>query len=297
MKKIVKLELCNITPFKNHPFKVKQDDSFIELKDSIRINGLLEPLLVRSDNAGGYELISGHRRKLAMELIGIKEANAYIKELTDDEAIVEMVDSNIRRENVLPSEKAKAYKMKLTSMKHQGKKVHTSDHDGPKLTTEKIGLEFGDSSTNVKRYVRLTYLEDELLNIVDNSYIEQNAKLSLGITTAVELSYLSKEDQLLLLDAIDYNQATPSRAQAIQIRKLSENKQLTVDVLDQILSEEKGNQHQQIAFNKKNIESVLPKELIKRDKRYIEQYIIKAIQNYNNHLENNERGDDYDLAL
>lgn len=295
--KITELNINKLDGFKNHPFKVVDDLDMKELEQSIINNGLLEPILVRPKESNRFEIISGHRRIYALKQIGIDKVPCIIKDLSDDQAVIEMVDSNIRRENVLPSEKAKAYKMKLTSMKHQGKKVHTSDHDGPKLTTEKIGLEFGDSSTNVKRYVRLTYLEDELLNIVDNSYLEQNAKLSLGITTAVELSYLSKEDQLLLLDAIDYNQATPSRAQAIQIRKLSENKQLTVDALDQILSEEKGNQHQQIAFNKENIERVLPKELIKRDKRYIEQYIIKAIQNYNNHLENNERGDDYDLAL
>ena len=122
MKKIVKLELCNITPFKNHPFKVKEDDSFKELKDSIKENGLLEPLLVRSDNAGGYELISGHRRKLALELCGIKEADCYIEELSDDEATIKMVDSNIYRNLILPSEKAFAYKMKLEAIKHQGKK-------------------------------------------------------------------------------------------------------------------------------------------------------------------------------
>lgn len=122
MKKIVKLELCNITSFKNHPFKVKQDDSFIELKDSIRMNGLLEPLLVRPDKTGGYELISGHRRKLALELCGMKEADCYIEDLSDDEATIKMVDSNIYRNLILPSEKAFAYKMKLEAIKHQGKK-------------------------------------------------------------------------------------------------------------------------------------------------------------------------------
>ena len=283
--------------FKNHPFKVVDDLDMKELEQSIINNGLLEPIVVRTKDNNRYEIISGHRRVYALKEIGIEKVPCIIKELSNDQAVIEMVDSNIRRENILPSEKAKAYKMKLTSMKHQGKKVHTSDHDGPKLTTEKIGLEFGDSSTNVKRYVRLTYLDDELLNIVDNSFIEQNAKLSLGITTAVELSYLSKEDQKLLLDAIDYNQATPSRAQAIRIRKLSENNQLTEEVLDDILSEEKGNQHQQISFNKENIERVLPKDLITRDKRYIEQYIIKALENFNKSKDSIERGDAYDLDM
>ena len=295
--KITELNINKLDGFKNHPFKVVDDLDMKELEQSIINNGLLEPILVRPKDNNKYEIISGHRRVYALKEIGIEKVPCIIKELSNDQAVIEMVDSNIRRENILPSEKAKAYKMKLTSMKHQGKKVHTSDHDGPKLTTEKIGLEFGDSSTNVKRYVRLTYLDDELLNIVDNSFIEQNAKLSLGITTAVELSYLSKEDQKLLLDAIDYNQATPSRAQAIRIRKLSENNQLTEEVLDDILSEEKGNQHQQISFNKENIERVLPKDLITRDKRYIEQYIIKALENFNKSKDSIERGDAYDLDM
>lgn len=269
------IEVSKLKTFKNHPFKVKDDLDMRELEQSIRNNGLLEPILIRPQENGNYEIISGHRRVFALKKIGTDKVECIIKELDNDQAVIEMVDSNIKREHILPSEKAKAYKMKLNSMKHQGKKVHTSDQDGPKLTTEKIGLEFGDSSTNVKRYVRLTYLDDELLNIVDNSFVEQNAKLSLGITTAVELSYLTKEDQKLLLDAIDYNQATPSRAQAIQIRKLSEENKLTEELLDKILSEEKGNQHQQISFNKKNIERALPIELINRDKRYIEEYIIK----------------------
>ena len=295
--KITVLNINKLDGFKNHPFKVIDDLYMKELEQSIINNGLLEPIVVRTKENNRYEIISGHRRVYALKEIGIEKVPCIIKELSNDQAVIEMVDSNIRRENILPSEKAKAYKMKLTSMKHQGKKVHTSDHDGPKLTTEKIGLEFGDSSTNVKRYVRLTYLDDELLNIVDNSFIEQNAKLSLGITTAVELSYLSKEDQKLLLDAIDYNQATPSRAQAIRIRKLSENNQLTEEVLDDILSEEKGNQHQQISFNKENIERVLPKDLITRDKRYIEQYIIKALENFNKSKDSIERGDAYDLDM
>ncbi len=295
--KITVLNINKLDGFKNHPFKVIDDLDMKELEQSIINNGLLEPIVVRTKENNRYEIISGHRRVYALKEIGIEKVPCIIKELSNDQAVIEMVDSNIRRENILPSEKAKAYKMKLTSMKHQGKKVHTSDHDGPKLTTEKIGLEFGDSSTNVKRYVRLTYLDDELLNIVDNSFIEQNAKLSLGITTAVELSYLSKEDQKLLLDAIDYNQATPSRAQAIRIRKLSENNQLTEEVLDDILSEEKGNQHQQISFNKENIERVLPKDLITRDKRYIEQYIIKALENFNKSKDSIERGDAYDLDM
>lgn len=295
--KINLIDISNLESFNNHPFKVQDDLDMEELEQSIINNGLLEPIIVRHKRNDKYEIISGHRRVFALNKIGIKEVPCIVKELTDNQAIIEMVDSNIKREFILPSEKAKAYKMKLESMKHQGKKVHTSDQDGPKLTTEKIGLEFGDSSTNVKRYIRLNFLEKELLDIVDNSFIDLNSTLSLGITTAVELSYLPKDDQILLLGSIEYNQATPSRAQAIKIRKLSEENKLTVETIDNILLEEKGNQHQQISFNKENIENVLPKELLKRDKRYIEKYIIKAIENYNKSLSVIERGDDNDLDL
>lgn len=295
--KINLIDISKLESFNNHPFKVQDDLDMEELEQSIINNGLLEPIIVRHKSNDKYEIISGHRRVFALNKIGIKEVPCIVKELTDNQAIIEMVDSNIKREFILPSEKAKAYKMKLESMKHQGKKVHTSDQDGPKLTTEKIGLEFGDSSTNVKRYIRLNFLEKELLDIVDNSFIDLNSTLSLGITTAVELSYLPKDDQILLLGSIEYNQATPSRAQAIKIRKLSEENKLTVETIDNILLEEKGNQHQQISFNKENIENVLPKELLKRDKRYIEKYIIKAIENYNKSLSVIERGDDNDLDL
>ena len=295
---IEEIEISRLDSFANHPFKVKYDLDMQELEQSIKNNGLLEPILVRPKHNDRYEIISGHRRVYALNRIGIEKVKCIIKELSNDQAIIEMVDSNIKREHILPSEKAKAYKMKLNSMKHQGKKIHTSDQEGPKLTTEKIGLEFGDSSTNVKRYIRLTFLDEKLLDIVDNSYIDQNAKLTLGINTAVELSYLSKEDQELLVDAIDYNQSTPSRAQAIKIRKLSEQGKVTEEILDEILSEEKGNQHQQISFNKENILEVLPKELIKRDKRYIEKYIIEAIKNYKNiNYEQNKGGGEYDLDL
>lgn len=295
--KINLIDISKLESFNNHPFKVQDDLDMEELEQSIINNGLLEPIIVRHKRNDKYEIISGHRRVFALNKIGIKEVPCIVKELTDNQAIIEMVDSNIKREFILPSEKAKAYKMKLESMKHQGKKVHTSDQDGPKLTTEKIGLEFGDSSTNVKRYIRLNFLEKELLDIVDNSFIDLNSTLSLGITTAVELSYLPKDDQILLLGSIEYNQVTPSRAQAIKIRKLSEENKLTVETIDNILLEEKGNQHQQISFNKVNIENVLPKELLKRDKRYIEKYIIKAIENYNKSLSVIERGDDNDLDL
>ena len=293
MKKIVKLELCNITPFKNHPFKVKQDDSFIELKDSIRINGLLEPLLVRPDKIGGYELISGHRRKLALELCGIKEADCYIEDLSDDEATIKMVDSNIYRNLILPSEKAFAYKMKLDAMKHQGKKTFgTECHK----SRDKIAESSSDSSRQIHNYIRLTNLIPELLQLVDDTVLkDKRTVLTMGLKPAVELSYLNKDEQKLVYMGITYEDLTPSHGQAIKIRQLAKNKELTFDSLEDILCEQKGNQHEQISFNKSNIEKALPSELLKRDKRYIEQYIIKAIENYRK--QELERGDVYDLDM
>ncbi|MGM9876799.1 MAG: ParB/RepB/Spo0J family partition protein [Bacilli bacterium] len=293
--KVEDIDISLIDVFENHPFKVVEDISFLELKQSIKNNGLLNPVIVRKKDDDRYEMISGHRRLLAMKQNGDKTIQAIVKELSKDQAIIDMVDSNLQRELILPSEKAFAYKMKLEAMKHQGKKVDTLDPEGPKLnSTEKIGLEFGASATNVKRYIRLTYLIPELLDYVDKTAINKNEILTIGIKPAVELSFLSKDSQQLVADAIDYNQATPSYAQAMQIRKLEENGELTDDLLDEILSEEKGNQHEQISFNRKKIEQVLPQELLRKDKRYIEQYIIKALENYSKE-KNIERGDAYDL--
>ena len=280
-----KIKLKDIDSFKNHPYKVENDDSIKELANSIKENGLINPLIVRQKENGRYELISGHRRKLALELNGEKDVEVNIKELTDDEATIFMVDSNMQREKVLPSEKAYAYKMKYDALKHQGKKT-----SGPEV--QKLDE---DSDRNIRRYVRLTYLIPELLELVDNTVkFDGRTTLTMGIKPAVEISYLSKDNQRLLYEAIDYNQATPSHAQSIKIRNMEKNNKLNEDVLDSILTEEKGNQRDQIAFNKDKLVSVLPPELLKRDKRYIEQYIITAI-NYYEKNKNIERGDVYDL--
>lgn len=279
MNKLEKIEISKIDTFKNHPFLVNNDDSLKELAQSIKDNGLLNPLIVRKKNNDRYEMISGHRRKLALELIGIKEAEVYIKELNDDDATVYMVDSNMYREKILPSEKAFAYKMKTDAIKHQGKS--TSDPKGPKLSSELVGKEFGDSSTNVKRYIRLTYLIPEILQLVDDTVLkDKRSALTMGLKPAVELSYLTKEEQKLVYMGITYEDLTPSHAQAIKIRQLCKEKRFNFDVLEEILCQNKGNQNEQISFNKEKIESVLPSELLKRDKRYIEQYIINAIIKY-----------------
>ena len=266
-----RIKLSDIDNFKNHPYKVEKDESLEELKESIKTSGLLNPLIVRPKENGRYEMISGHRRKLALELLGEKEVNATVKEFSDDEATILMVDSNISRERILPSEKAKAYKMKYDAMKQQGKKV-----SGPEVQNSEI-----ESDRNIRRYIRLTNLIPELLELVDNSVThDKRTFLTMGIKPAVELSYLNKDEQELVYASITYNDLTPSHGQAIQIRELSKNKKLDYDSLENILTQNKGNQNEKISFNKEKIESVLPLDLLKRDKRYIEKYIINAIVKY-----------------
>ena len=286
MTKKQKILLSKIDSFKDHPFHVNDDDSLKELANSIKENGLYTPLTVRLKEDGRYELISGHRRKAAMELLGITETEAYVKELADEEATIEMVDSNMYREKILPSEKAFAYKMKYDAIKHQGKK--TSGHDVQKLDDK--------SDRNIRRYIRLTNLIPELLQLVDDTVLkDKRTALTMGLLPAVELSYLNKEEQKLVYMGITYEDLTPSHGQAKQLRKLSNEGKITFDSVEEILCKSKGNQQEQISFNKERIEKVLPTELLKRDKRYIEQYIIKAIENYKQ--QEIERGDVYDLDM
>lgn len=290
MNKYQKIKLDQIDSFQNHPFHVNNDESLKELGNSIKENGLLNPLIVRPKENGRYELISGHRRKLAMELEGIKEADTCIKELSDDEAIIEMVDSNMYRDKILPSEKAFAYKMKLDAMNHQGKTL------SPKGTKSHSVNNINDTKTQIYRYIRLTNLIPELLQLVDDTVLkDKRTALTMGIKPAVELSYLSEEEQKLVYAEITYDDLTPSHAQAIKIRELSKDKKLTIESIEELLTEEKGNQKDKITFNKERIEKALPSELLKRDKRYIEQYIIKAIENYKQ--SELERGDAYDLDM
>ena len=286
MTKKQKILLSKIDSFKDHPFHVNNDESLKELANSIKENGLYTPLTVRLKEDGRYELISGHRRKAAMELLGITETEAYVKELADEEATIEMVDSNMYREKILPSEKAFAYKMKYDAIKHQGKK--TSGHDVQKLDDK--------SDRNIRRYIRLTNLIPELLQLVDDTVLkDKRTALTMGLLPAVELSYLNKEEQKLVYMGITYEDLTPSHGQAKQLRKLSNEGKITLDSIEEILCKSKGNQQEQISFNKERIEKVLPTELLKRDKRYIEQYIIKAIENYKQ--QEIERGDVYDLDM
>lgn len=276
MNNVIKVKLSEIDNFKDHPFSVRNDDSIKELMQSIKENGLMNPLIIRKKEDGRYEMISGHRRKLAMELLGIKEADCYLKDYSDDEATICMVDSNIAREKILPSEKAFAYKMKMDAMKHQGKRSGNNCHK----SRDVLANESKDSARTIQNYIRLTYLIKQLLDIVDESFLNKNAHLTMGITPAVEISYLSETEQKLVYETILYEDATPSYAQAIKIRELSKKKKMSFNALEEIFAEIKGNQNEKISFNKNNIEKALPSELLKRDKRYIEEYIIEAINAY-----------------
>ena len=280
MNEIIKIKISDIDDFKNHPYKVELGSELNTLVESIKLNGLLVPIVVRRKEDNRYELLSGHRRKKAYEILGLEEIDTIIKNLNDDEATIFMVDSNIYREKLLPSEKAFSYKMKMDALKHQGK---TSCHSGTKLRSdEKLSEKSNVSARQIQRYIRLTYLIPELLEIVDNSgKPKEKPNLTMGLLPAVELSFLSKHEQQIVYSVITYEDATPSHAQSIRIRKMSSKKLLTFDDVDKILLEEKGNQHEKISFNKSKIISVLPFSLAKRDKRYIEQYIIEAIKKYN----------------
>lgn len=279
MNEIIKIKISEMDDFKNHPYRVELGDELNTLVESIKLNGLLAPIVVRRKEDNRYEMLSGHRRKKAYEILGLKEIDTIIKDLNDDEAAIFMVDSNMYREKLLPSEKAFSYKMKMDALKHQGK---TSCHYDTKLRSdETLADKSSDSARQIQRYIRLTYLIPELLEIVDNtSKIKDKNNLTMGLLPAVEFSFLSKHEQQVVYSVITYEDTTPSHAQAIRIRKLSSKKLLTFDNIDKILLEEKGNQHEKISFNKSKIINVLPFSLAKRDKRYIEQYIIEAIKLY-----------------
>lgn len=284
---MTKILIKDIIPFKNHPFRIVEDDSLKDLMESIKNTGLINPVIVRQ-NKDKFEMISGHRRLKAMKLLGETEIEAQVKKLNDDEATILMVDSNCQRERMLPSERAFAYKMKLDAIKHQGK---TYGHDGQK-SRDSVSDESG---RQVQRYIRLTYLIPELLDIVDDTFkYGKNRYLTMGLLPAVELSYLTKEEQKLVFAEIQYTETTPTHGQARRIRELSKNKQLDDEKVEAILDEKVGIQNERITFNRDKIVKELPYELTKRDKRYIEDYIVKAIQSYRQNL---ERGDTNDLDL
>lgn len=270
-EKIEELDISLLDTFKNHPFKVINNEDLSKLKDSININGVLEPIIVRKKD-DRYEIISGHRRKYASELLGLKTIPCIIRDMTDDEATIYMVDSNMHRETILPSEKAKAYKMKLDALSHQGKSLGQLV---PKQDSrDKVGEEAGESGRQVNRFIRLNELIPELLDKVDNKEIAFNP--------AVEISYLTKSEQEMLLEAMDYSDATPSHAQTIILKKLSQDGKLTNEKIMDMMSEEKPNQKSKIKISEDKLRSAIPKSV--RVDNY-EDFIFKAIDYYSKHLE------------
>lgn len=274
MIQIIDIDL--LIPFENHPFKKRSGIEQQELTESIKENGLLEPIIVRPFPTGKYEIISGHRRVEACKALGITSVPVTIKELTKDEAIVQMVDSNIHREHILPSEKAFAYKMKSEALKHQGK---ASCQLGTKIRTdEKIAETADDSARQIQRYIRLTYLISELLKLVDEERI--------AFTPAVEISYLSEYEQRTLLDQIEFTDATPSLSQAQRLRKFSEQGRYSTDVVFAVLCEEKPNQKEQVRFMEDDIRKYFPKSYTKSD---MQKTIILLLEKWQKQRERNRR--------
>ena len=252
-EKVMEIPLSELHPFKDHPFKVKDDEAMIETADSIRQYGVLVPAIARPDPNGGYELVAGHRRHRASELAGKETMPVIVRDLDDDQATIIMVDSNLQRESLLPSERAFAYKMKLEAIKHQGARTDlTSAQVGPKLTAaEKIAENSPDSKSQIKRFIRLTELIPELLDMVDEKKI--------AVNPAYELSFLKKEEQTQLLDAMDSEQATPSLSQAQRLKKFSQEGRLNIDVMRAIMSEEKKSDLDKVTFTSDTLRKYFPK--------------------------------------
>ena len=274
-EKIEYIDIKSIKDFPNHPFKVVDDEKMEDLVSSIEKYGVILPVIVRPKSNGTYEIISGHRRKRACEIAGIKELKCLVKDLTDDEAIILMVDSNIQREEILPSEKAFAYKMKLEAMKHQGKRVDIEENttfrplDGKFESADIMGKEIGESARTIQRYIRLTYLIPEILKMVDEKRI--------SFRPAVELSYLSEENQYVLLDIMQFNECTPSLAQAIRLKKLEQEGNLLEEKIEKIMEQEKPNQKEQIKLKYDNLKDYFPKGY---NLEQMKNVIEKLLKNY-----------------
>ena len=279
LEKVVMLNPADISDFPNHPFKVKQDEAMAEMADSVKQYGVLVPALVRPKADGGYEMIAGHRRKCAATLAGITEMPCIVRNLTDDEATIIMVDSNLQRETILPSEKAFAYKMKLEAMKRQGERTDlTSSPLDKKLkgltSAQQVSQKSGDSQPQIYRYIRLTELIPSILDMVDSGKI--------AFRPAVELSYLSKEQQQSLYDTMECEDCTPSLAQAIKMKEYSRDGKLTEEVILSIMQEEKPNQREKPAFRDERITRLIPKSIPRGQET---DFVIRALEFYNRHLQ------------
>ncbi len=289
-EKVMTIPINKIKDFEGHPFHVTMDEDMAKLIDSIKENDMLMPALVRPKPDGTYEMISGHRRKFAMSQLGRTEMNVIIRDLDDDQATILMVDSNIQRENIYPSERGYAYKMRLEAMKHQGKKVDINVDDvhveydkpasaqvGPKLTgtrtNEILAEQLGISKNQIKRFIRLTYLIEPLQEMVDG---RNENEIKIAFNPAVELSYLTESEQFDLVNAIIENQRTPSLAQCQEFKRLSHDGELTADFIEDTLSEEKPNQREKLSFQMKEIDKYFPKDYTPGKKKDLMIHLLES---------------------
>ena len=280
LSKIREIPISEIDEFPDHPFTVLMDEDMEQLVESIKRNGVMTPATVRLKEDGRYELISGHRRKKAWELAGLETLKCEVKELTRDEAIIIMVESNLQRSTILPSEKAFAYKMRLEAMKRQAGRP-TKDNYSPvgnnlefATSSDELAEKVGESKNQIFRYIRLTELVPEILQMVDERQI--------AFRPAVEISYLPEEQQYTLLEAMEYNDATPSLAQAIKMKKFMQDGKLTDEVIQSIMQEEKPNQREKPAFRDERITKLIPKTVPKGQET---DFVVKALEFYNRHLQ------------
>ena len=280
LSKIRDIPIAEIDEFPDHPFKVLLDEDMEQLVESIKRNGVMTPATVRLKEDGRYELISGHRRKKACEIAGLETLKCEVKELTRDEAIIVMVESNLQRSTILPSEKAFAYKMRLEAMKRQAGRPpkENSSPVGTHLRSDaELAEKVGESRNQIQRYIRLTELVPEILQMVDERQI--------AFRPAVEISYLSDEQQYCLLEAMQYNDATPSLAQAIKMKKFMQDGKLTDEVIQSIMQEEKPNQREKPAFRDERITKLIPKSVPRGRES---DFVVKALEFYNRYLQRNK---------
>lgn len=277
LEKVLDIDISNIDNFPNHPFKVLENEDMNNLINSVKLNGIINPLVVRKKDDGRYELISGHRRKFAGELLGLDKLPCIVRDVTDEEATIMMVDSNNQREKILPSEKAFAYKMKYDALKHQGK---TSGQFDRKLSSEIIGNQVGESEKTIRRYISLTKLNKKILDMVD---IER-----IALSPAYQLSFLKPEEQEILLDYMEMYDATPTQSQAIQLKELSKENKLTSKEIESIIEKEKPNQLPKLRISESKIRNVLPKNI---NENKVEDYILKSIEFYTKYLKKKELGE------
>ncbi len=284
-EKVTTIPIDKITDFKGHPFHVTMDEDMAKLIDSIKENDMLMPALVRPKEDGTYEMISGHRRKFALSQLGRKEMNVIVRNLDDDQATILMVDSNIQRENIYPSERGYAYKMRLEAMKHQGKKIEEIPDDElgieyTKSTCGQVGHksidllanDLGESRKQVQRFIRLTYLVEPLQKMVDGRHENE---IKIAFNPAVELSYLTQSEQYDLANAIVENQRTPSLAQCQEFKRLSHDGELTTEFIDDTLSEEKPNQREKLSFQMKEIDQYFPKDFTPGKKKDLMIHLLE----------------------